>query len=742
MTTNTNFKVKHGLEVGEDTVLKGTNNDLGTATLGTWKATPVALKYGGTGMDLSAGSGYFFLNNGTFSTSTTIPGSALTGAANAAFTVGWAGITSKPTTLSGYGITDSTPSSHLTDAALHLTSTQNTWLDAITATSAQVNYLTGVTSNVQTQLNAKANKAGDTFTGSITMSPETVIVAPTPTVGFTANNAVNKAYVDAAVSGLLWKNPIITPSLGSDNISTPPASPSDDRAYIIGTSPTGAWSGLAGHVVYWTGSAWMDILGRAVIAGDRFGVMMEDDFTLTGGLVGHKNHVATVVSPTVGAITYTFAVPASGDAIFCNATNSSDFGHSYTYNGTAWIEFSGPAALGAGIGLSYTGNTMNINLGAGVNQNPSDEVAVDVHASGGLMLTVDGTTVNTSTPAQLSLTKVGTAGTYKSVTTDAHGRVTAGTNPTTLAGYGITDAVNKAGDTMSGNLAFANNLGVTWAANTDGASLQFVSTDDSNTGTRANSNLVLTLRDNGSEGFRIDSVAGATTSELMYINPAEFTYKGNAVITSGTIGSQSVASAASAATATKLTTGRTLALTGDVSWTSPAFDGTQNVTAAATLAVTGVTAGTYGSTTQIPTFTVDAKGRVTGVNAVTLTIPSGAVSIPATPYDVSNFINGTMLANEQILRVVVVRSFTVPANFSASLAFCTTTATNTVVFSVRKNGVQISTITYAAGSQTGVFSAMSSITFNIGDQITITAPATPDPTLADIAITLAGIVVA
>ena len=34
-----------------------------------------------------------------------------------------------------------------------------------------------------------------------------------------------------------------------------------------------------------------------------------------------------------------------------------------------------------------------------------------------------------------------TAGTYKSVTVDANGHVTGGTNPTTLAGYGITDAV-------------------------------------------------------------------------------------------------------------------------------------------------------------------------------------------------------------------------------------------------------------------------------------------------------------
>lgn len=40
----------------------------------------------------------------------------------------------------------------------------------------------------------------------------------------------------------------------------------------------------------------------------------------------------------------------------------------------------------------------------------------------------------------IDLATAGTAGTYRSVTTDTFGRVTAGTNPTTLAGYGITDA--------------------------------------------------------------------------------------------------------------------------------------------------------------------------------------------------------------------------------------------------------------------------------------------------------------
>lgn len=50
----------------------------------------------------------------------------------------------------------------------------------------------------------------------------------------------------------------------------------------------------------------------------------------------------------------------------------------------------------------------------------------------------------TGTSIALTLANSGvTAGTYKSVTVNAKGLVTAGTNPTTLAGYGITDAYTK-----------------------------------------------------------------------------------------------------------------------------------------------------------------------------------------------------------------------------------------------------------------------------------------------------------
>lgn len=44
---------------------------------------------------------------------------------------------------------------HVVNDSRHLTSTQNTWIDAITASSAEINFLVGTTSLVQTQLNGK-----------------------------------------------------------------------------------------------------------------------------------------------------------------------------------------------------------------------------------------------------------------------------------------------------------------------------------------------------------------------------------------------------------------------------------------------------------------------------------------------------------------------------------------------------------------------------------------------------------
>ena len=62
---------------------------------------------------------------------------------------------------------------------------------------------------------------------------------------------------------------------------------------------------------------------------------------------------------------------------------------------------------------------------------------------------------------------------------------------------------------------------------------------------------------------------------------------------------------------------RNIGLTGDATG-NVSFDGSANVTLTVDLTDTGVSAGIYGGTTQIPTFTVDAEGRLTSAANVAI----------------------------------------------------------------------------------------------------------------------------
>lgn len=78
--------------------------------------------------------------------------------------------------------------------------------------------------------------------------------------------------------------------------------------------------------------------------------------------------------------------------------------------------------------------------------------------------------------------------------------------------------------------------------------------------------------------------------------------------------------------AASLTTGRTMAITGDLAYTSPSFDGTGNVTAAGTLATVNSNTGTFGSATQTGTFTVNGKGLITAASNATITPAVGSIT--------------------------------------------------------------------------------------------------------------------
>ena len=93
----------------------------------------------------------------------------------------------------------------------------------------------------------------------------------------------------------------------------------------------------------------------------------------------------------------------------------------------------------------------------------------------------------------------------------------------------------------------------------------------------------------------------------------------------GNVSGSSGSTTGNAATATALATGRTIAITGDLAYTSPSFDGTGNVTAAGTLA-TVATAGSTGSSTAIPIVTINAKGLTTSISTAAVVAPAGTLS--------------------------------------------------------------------------------------------------------------------
>jgi hypothetical protein len=103
--------------------------------------------------------------------------------------------------------------------------------------------------------------------------------------------------------------------------------------------------------------------------------------------------------------------------------------------------------------------------------------------------------------------------------------------------------------------------------------------------------------------------------------------------------------------AATLTTGRTIAITGDLTYTSPSFNGSGNVTAAGTLATVNANVGSFTNASV----TVNAKGLVTAassgtapVTSVTGTSPvvsSGgttpAISMPAATTSVNGYLTST-----------------------------------------------------------------------------------------------------
>lgn len=163
----------------------------------------------------------------------------------------------------------------------------------------------------------------------------------------------------------------------------------------------------------------------------------------------------------------------------------------------------------------------------------------------------------------------------------------------------------------------------------------------------------LVLRNSTAGSLYLDSYLGTV---IIRNGSAGFTtaatFSGNGLTVPGTISASNFSGSSSgtntgdqttitgnAGTATTLQTGRTLAITGDLAWTSPSFNGSTNVTAAGTLATVNSNVGSFGSTTAVPIITVNGKGLITAVS--TATLGTAAVTATGTSGHTVPFLDGT-----------------------------------------------------------------------------------------------------
>lgn len=328
-----------------------------------------------------------------------------------------------------------------------------------------------------------------------------------------------------------------------------------------------------------------------------------------------------------------------------------------TLQATGWVQSTpGPITLGTtNIVFSQFSGAADFQAGAGLTKTG---LTFDIGTASSARIVVNADNIDLATTGV-------SAGTFTKVTLDTYGRATAATSATTSdiaegSNLYYLDARAQAAVTGGASSIVTSNLTASRALVSDGSGkVQVSAITSTELGylTGVSSAIQSQLNTKQPLDATLTALAGAVTAPdtMIYFTGLDTT----AVISLTSFGRTLIASADSSAARTSLglaigtdvqaydpdlgaiatlsgTTGflkknaantwsldtntyltgnQTITLSGDVT-------GTGATGIAVTLANSGVTSGTYGSATQVPVFTVDAKGRVTGVTNTSINLIS------------------------------------------------------------------------------------------------------------------------
>ena len=111
---------------------------------------------------------------------------------------------------------------------------------------------------------------------------------------------------------------------------------------------------------------------------------------------------------------------------------------------------------------------------------------------------------------------------------------------------------------------------------------------------------------------------------------------------------------------------------------------------------------------------------------------------PTIPYDVAGAIVDKPGSGAIIFRFVATRAFTLSATAADHVFKASVAATGSSAFTVYRNADVIGTATFGASSASTTLAAVANNSISIGDVITVEAPLSQDPTLANVFFTLTG----
>jgi hypothetical protein len=389
----------------------------------------------------------------------------------------------------------------------------------------------------------------------------------------------------------------------------------NNRTWTLGLTTTGVTAGTYNNNSTQTNSFAVDVRGRITAVGapvtitPHFDSITNTPTTLAGYRISDALNISAAAQTKAGNLTAANFIKTNGTSLqFLKADGSSD-GTAYTPQARTLTFTTGngitggalvPVTLAADRSWTFglTGQALNVhNLatnGFFVRDSPTTVAARSIAVGSGSGLAIaspDGVSGNpTISLATSNLTSLRDLSTTGFLTRTGLNTLSAKSIAVSGVGLSITnaDGVNPGNPTLTlsstsanvNNSLVARDSSGNFAANTITANTFSGSLSGSAT-TSVNSSVFSAAATNATYGIIFASDSGL--SEMLWTDLTGLNYNPSTnTLTASTF-------SGNASTATTLATGRTISLTGDVTYTSPSFNGGGNVTAAATIANETVT---------------------------------------------------------------------------------------------------------------------------------------------------------